>query len=148
MSYVDRLDRRDVVDAKTFATYAHQRLGCPASTIKDITILRKQVKEFFAKNEQATWATMCNVVDWAKARKKRPHSVYVLVAWAKFAFADGYLPDLIPTNRDPELETLIEAALEVETDPHWRERLFTSYGPGRRVVYEEWLATHPTQHSA
>lgn len=140
MSHTQPLEREEVVDPVTLAKYAQQRVGIPYPTVKDMTILRKKAKWFLDNNPEASWQTFVRVLDWIKAKHKHPATVWWLVDAAKWAYGDGYLPELAAKERtDSELETEINAALEVETDLTWRRRLNTATGvEARRDVLEEW----------
>lgn len=131
----------EVVDAKSFASYAQQRLGIPYPTRKSIAVLNKALKEFFAQYPQADYGTMCRLVEWAIAKRKRFAHTYSLVYAFRYAYKDGYLPELDPNRErtNDDLEALIEAALVVEKDPEWRRRLMVAHGvKARSEVYEAW----------
>lgn len=137
------LDRNEVDDWKSYASYVQQQTGIPYPTSKEIPTLRKTLREFFDDQPNANYFTLCRIVDWAKARKRRYASVYGLVCngW-KYAWADGYLPELDPDyqQKDEDLEALITAAIEREDNPEWVRRLIVAQGnESRRRVYEAWL---------
>lgn len=138
MSFIDRLRPEDVKDIDTFAEYVSQVLGTPYNTLNDKIVLRKKLKEFEKNVPNGTWQTLVRTCDWAKARKKRPAHSYLVVDWVRYAWADGYLPDLDEKPQDQELEAGIRAALEVETDPEWRRRLIGAEGRARKEVYVAW----------
>lgn len=125
---------------KAFAEYTQQVMGVPYPTIKDMTILRKKAKEFFKNCPNATWGTLCRVVQWAKARKRRPSRVWMLVDMFREAWSAGYLPELDRAARvDDNVEAGIERALEQEDRPEWRARLLGARGvTARREALTEW----------
>ena len=131
----------DVHDAKTFATYCQQTLGIPYPRQQDIRYLHKSLREFFEHYPQADYYTLCRIVEWAKAKKKRYAHVNKLVYAFRYAYADGFLPELDPNSEpvDEQLEELIEAALKEETDDEWRRRLMIARGvTARTEVYQAW----------
>ena len=139
--FVGPIKPSDVHDAHSFAAYAQQKLGTPYPTGKSIAILKKALKEFLEHYPQADYNTMCRVVEWAKVKKKRYPHVNQLVYAFRYAYADGYLPELDPNTEivDEDLEAQIEAALRDERDEEWRRRLITASGPtARREVFDAW----------
>lgn len=128
---------------KAFANYVQQTLGVPYPTIKDMTILRKKTKLFFQNVPDADWKTLCKVVQWAKARKRRPPRVFMVVEMFRDAWAAGYLPELDRHARvDETVEAGIERALAVETRPEWRARLLGASGvTARAAAFAEWQQT-------
>lgn len=139
--FIGPIKPTDVHDAMSFAAYAQQKLGTPYPTGKSIAMLKKSLNEFFEHYPQADYLTMCRVVEWARAKKKRyPHANQLVYAF-RYAYADGYLPELDPNTEvvDEDLEAQIEAALRDERDEGWRHRLITAAGPtARREVFEAW----------
>jgi hypothetical protein len=125
--------------ANVFAVYCRQRLGVPGATVKDLLILKARARQFFEENPGASWLTLCRVIDWCRSRKWRLAKVWNVFDCAGFAFQDGFLPELDPSDEDPELEQEIQRALEVETRESWQRRLIVSRGAtARRMVLEEW----------
>lgn len=136
-----------MVDARSFADYVRQILGTPTSTIKDFVMLQKKLKEHQEAWPNADWQTLVRTVDWAKARKKRPTRSWLLVEWVRFAWADGYLPELDAKPVDQQLEEAISKALEVETDAEWRYRLLGAEGRARKEVYVAWKTAQMSSSS-
>lgn len=137
MSYVDQLTLNDIHDKDTLAEYARQMLGIPIFR-KDIGILGKNARSFFADNPNATWQTLGRTVQWCATKKFRPNHLFGLISCVRHAYADGMLPELERTD-DEQLETDITAALQVETDPYWRRVLNASQGGHRKSAYLAWL---------
>lgn len=135
------LKPKHVVDAKTFAVYTQQRLGVPTPTIANLVILRKRIKGLFAEYPQMDYGSLCKIVEWAKGKRKRYSQTYQVVAAFRYAWKDGYLPELDPkVIQDDTLEANIEAALLVETDPELRRKLHVATTiDGRRYAYQYWL---------
>jgi hypothetical protein len=131
------LKPEDVVDADTFSNYVRQVFGTPGN-ITDLVVLRKKLKEYQNTWPNADWNALLRTVDWAKARRKRPAHCYYIVDWVRYAWADGYLPELDAKPVDEALEDAIREALQVETDPEWRRRLAGSEGRARKEVYLAW----------
>lgn len=122
-----------------FAEYAQQKLGVPWPTANDMRILRKKVTEFFGHYPRLTITTLCRVVDWAKSRRRRFDRVWKVVEAFRYAYKDGFLPELDPAGRDEDVETRIAAALAVETDPNWRRWLIVADGvTARTKTITDW----------
>lgn len=128
----------EVVDVPTLAAYIQQNLGTPMVTVKDKTILAKQVKTFFNEFPQADWMTLCRLVAWAKQKNLRPLRVYTPMSWINHAWKQGALPELTVTAEAALLEKTIQAALEVEEDDGWRLMLMMGKGGKRREFAEQW----------
>jgi hypothetical protein len=122
-----------------FSTYCRQRIGIPGATLSDLKMTNKRAKQFFDENPQATWYTLCRVVDWCQSRKWRPARVWNVFDCVGFAFRDGFVPELSPSGEDADLEQEIERALTVEAREEWRRRLIVTQGAAaRKVALEEW----------
>lgn len=128
---------------KAYAEYVQQTVGIPYPTIKDMTILRRKAKDFFAKVPNTDWKTLCRIAQWARAKKRRPPRVFMLVDMFREAWSAGYLPELDRADRvDETVEDGIERALRTETRPEWRARLMGARGvTARREALAEWQAT-------
>lgn len=137
MGFCDRISASDVCDADTLTRYVCQTVGSPYA-FKDTIVMKKKLNEFFAAYPKTSYDTMIKVAHWARAKKKRPAHAFYIVDMARYAWADGALPELDPSNVDSDLETNIRRALEEETNPEWRRRLIGSEGAGRRVVFDAW----------
>lgn len=133
----------DVCDAESFCEYAQQMLGVPWPTYYDKKVLKAKTDEIFKRHPQMTWASICHVADWMRTRHKRPARVWMIPESFREAWAAGKLPELDPRDHeDGDLERLIQAALQVESDPYWRDRLIGSRGvEARRRTFEAWLTT-------
>lgn len=146
MGWVDRLTVDDVDDWKTFATFCQQETGIPYPTQKQVAALRGAIKEFFTQYPDTDFSTLCNIVRWAKERRKRYATpANLLRGGFRYAWEDGYLPELDPNYNDvdEELEVDIEGALAVEKDVVWRRRLIVAQtNQARSDVYSEWLKQH------
>lgn len=122
-----------------FAEYAQQILGVPYPTVKDMTVLRKRIKQFFEYYPRANYFTLCRIVSYCKTRRRRYAKTFMLLEEYRNAWVDGCLPELDPQETDEELEAAIAAALEVEERTSWRTRLIGAGGlTARRKAYEEW----------
>ena len=133
------LNYRDVKTYNDFTAFMQQAVGCPIPTKKDIAITRKKLNELQENYPDVQLGLLAQgLVEWAKTRHKRFESVWRIVACWKYAFKDGFLPDM-NTVKMGELDELIEGALEIESDPRWRERLQYSIGEtARSEVVEAW----------
>lgn len=140
VSYLQYVEGVEVVDAKSFATYCQQRMGVPYPTVKNMATLKRRSKEVFATYPDATWQTFVRTLDWCMSHHRRFAETYSIVAFVKYAWRDGYLPELDPkVPVDEYLEHQIESILKQETDADWRYRLMASTGvEARRRVYNAW----------
>ena len=123
-----------------FANYVQQTLGCPWPTKQDQIVLRKRLKECFEAIPEADYYTLCRTVQWARARKRRPPRVWMVVDYVRDAWSQGALPELDPANRtDKKLEEAIAAALKIEKRDGWRRRLLGAQGlDARQEAYRAW----------
>lgn len=128
---------RDVNDVDSFCDYIQQMLGTPHITIKDKMILRKMVKETFDQHPTMTWGYLCRIVDWAKDKKRRPARGYTVMSYLNFAWRDHYIPDL-PSEWEVSFKKRLDKALQIETDPDWRQRLSMSLGQYQIDALDEW----------
>src|SRR5690606_16911809 len=142
MGWVDQLSASDVVDANSFAQYCQQETGIPLLRGRKIIALRKEIKIFFDTYPHATYFTLCRLVDWAKAKKKRYADASNLLSKGfRLAWVDGYLPELDPNYMpiDTDLEEKIEKAIAVETNQIWlRKLVIAKGGSSAQEVYESW----------
>lgn len=131
------LEEEDPFEA--FAEYVQQQLGVPWPTIKDKTILRRKIKEFFAATPQADWGTLCRTVQYCKSRKIRFQRIWMPLESVREAYSRGYLPELGSTEQDASLEEQIKQALEQEERPDWRARLLGARtSKARELALREW----------
>lgn len=140
MGFIDDIVIADVVDCKTWGGFAQQTCGTPYPTFKYVAKATKRVKEMFELYPNADWQTMARVAIWARAKKRRFATLYGLASSWRYAWKDGFLPELdAPTHVDEETEAAIAKALLTETSPIWRERLIAAEGKkARRQIYEAW----------
>lgn len=126
--------------AFAFAEYVQQVMGVPWPTNNDIVVLRKKVGEFFSHYPNADYYTLCRVVGWCRARRKRFQRVWMVVDCFRDAYVAGALPELDCDRQDGDVEAGIAAALDVESDPSWRRRFLACQGPQmRREALDDWL---------
>jgi hypothetical protein len=130
---------------RAFAEYCQQTIGTPWPTLKDMTILRKKIKEFFEHYPRCDYRSLCRVANWCRARKRRPTRAWLVIESFRDAWRDGYLPELDPAERREEnIEEAITFALDEEHRPEWRRRLMAARGvEARREAYQEWLNDRP-----
>lgn len=138
-----RIEAAEVNDPRSFAEYCQQKAGIPYPGYRQMPALRKTLATFFEQNPKFSYPMLCRVVDWVRARKRRVPHAHMVPSMFRYAWADGYLPELDPSEQvDDRVEAAIKAALVVETDPDWRRRLLGSRGlRARREVLEAWRAT-------
>ena len=139
MGWADFIAIEDVKNARTWAGYASQTAGIPYPTTKELVVVNKESAKLFEMYPNLTWSGLCQLALWAKARRRRYANAGQLLRHYKFAYQDGYLPEIDSEWPTRQLDEQITAALLVEQSPEWRRRLLTSRGEGRKRVYEAWL---------
>lgn len=123
-----------------YTRYAQQVLGIPYASTKDMVVLRQRVDDVFDRCPQATWYSLCRIVNWCKTKRIRKPRVYMLVDLVPEAWAARVLPELDEPVRDENIERRIADALVVETDPSWRRRLIGAMGnSSRNRVLNDWM---------
>lgn len=132
---------QDVKDAESFATYAQQQIGVPYPTLKMMIATKGTIKRMFAENPGLNWSSLPRIVEWAKARKKRYATLTSLLAGFRWAFQDGYLPELSESFEErTNVDELVYAALRVEKDPDWRRALMLTDSLQEKVsIYNKWV---------
>lgn len=140
MKFQGMVTRENVVDSKTFARYVQQRLGVPYPTAKNLVILNKAIKSFFEEYPHLGYESLCNLVDWAKARNKRFADTYVLVNMYRFAWQDGFLPELDPIDFEAQsFQEKEDFLLDRESDPYWRNKIMDAQTvDAKQAIYEAW----------
>lgn len=130
----------EVKDARTYANFIQQELGTPYPSTKTLPMLSRNCKDFFEQYPQANWMTLVRVVEFCRARKKRPAHAHGVLGQVRYAYSAGFLPELSPRDQvDSDLEERIAEALQSEQDEQWRHRLLASSGiEARRQVYVAW----------
>lgn len=137
-SFFGVMTKEEVKDPKSYANYVQQNIGTPYPTVKQMVILRKNIKSLFDQYPDADYGTLVRLVEWAKAKNKKFAHSYALVASFRYAWKDGYLPELDP-NPTREIDQAIEAALSKETDEEWCRRLAMASGiEVKTEIYEAW----------
>jgi len=137
---VNFIKSNDVRDAESLARYIQQTVGVPWPTLKDMTVLRRSVNEFFQHYPDLDYLTLCRVADWCRSKKRRFARVWQVVPQFRWAYADGALPEVDQVRHtDVDVEDAIREAVAVETDDVWLDRLVCSQGRSlRREVLERW----------
>lgn len=127
-----------VTDYETAAKFCQQQVGCGYVTGKDLGIFKKKVNELFDHYPAADWQTIVRTAEWAKARRRRFAHLFQLVEAVRYAYEDGYLPELDPRNQ-ADVDDQIREALRDELDPDWRRRLMIAQGmQAKSMVLEQW----------
>jgi hypothetical protein len=137
MGWADQITRDQVKNLDTLADYCRQVAGVPYPTKQMKGKALKEAKRLMEEYPTLTWPGLANLAHWAKDNKCRFSSFVPLLASFRYAYRDGYMPELEVTE-DGRIEELLEAALAVETDQEWRRRLITARGNGRKIVYAAW----------
>ena len=138
MGWCDVILMKDVKDAKTFATFATQTTGMPYPSHQMLGKTNKLAKEIFEAYPCVTWETLCKVVLWSKDKKRRFASVYNCLNSYRYAYADGWLPEMDIDVATKIMDERIAGALRVEKDPEWLRRLVEARGPYREKIYKSW----------
>jgi hypothetical protein len=137
-----------VTDADSAEQYIMQQVGIGHVTAKDGAIFRKKVKEMFEHYPTADWQTLVRTAQWAKARRRRFAHLYQLVEAVRYAYEDGYLPELDPNNQG-DVDEQIQSVLRREQDPNWRRRLLVAQGMQAKVaVLEMWQQVHQGEYES
>lgn len=137
-SFYGIMKKEEVKDAKTLAQYIQQRLGTPYPTTQGMIVLKQNIKHIFKLYPDANYQTLIKVVDWAKTKGQKYAHCHSLVAAYRYAWRDGYLPELDP-NPTKEIDRLIEDALQSETDSDWCRRLIMASGiEAKTNTYKAW----------
>lgn len=118
------IERSEVTDVDSFMEYVRQSFGCPITT-RDMVAFRTNAKTFFDNNPQLTLNDMVQVVDWCRAKKKRPRTLSGIFHFTKDAFGSKVLSNRGRTEAE-RLNDEFYDALEVEQDPEWRNWLMTA----------------------
>jgi hypothetical protein len=127
-----------VCDIDTAKQYVMQQVGIGYVTVKDTAVFRKKVKELFENYPGADWQTIVRTTEWAKSRRRRFAHLFQLVEAVRYAYEDGYLPELDPRHNG-DLDEQIREVLRAEEDPAWRRRLMLAQGMQAKVaVLEMW----------
>lgn len=138
MGWADRISVDEVRDIKTFSDYARQVCGVPYPTKSSMGAATKFVNELFEQYPALTWEALCQIPLWAKMKKRRfPHSLALLQSY-RYAYSDGYLPELDISAEEKVLQIKLAEALRDEKDPEWRRMLLEARGSARKTVFEEW----------
>lgn len=129
--------------AKAFCEYAQQVAGIAWPTGADIAIVRKKAKTFFEHYPHTDWRTLCRVVQWCKARRRRPPRIWMVLDKFRDAHTAGFLPELDSQEQiEQHIECGIADALASETREGWRRRLIMARGPQqKRSVLSEWQSS-------
>lgn len=140
MGYADRIKRHEVTNTKLLAAYCQQETGIPLPSGQQYIIVNKNIKEIFKQYPQANYLTLCSVIEWAKKKGiKYSHVGNLVHKGLRFAYLEGYLPELDPRNHPNNIDNLIRDAIQVETDDYWIDRLIRSTTTeGKEATYESW----------
>jgi hypothetical protein len=79
---------------RAFAEYCQQTIGTPWPTLKDMTILRKKIKEFFEHYPRCDYRSLCRVANWCRARKRRPTRAWLVIE----SFRDAWRTATCPSS--------------------------------------------------
>lgn len=135
--------------ADVFCKYVQQAVGVPFPTGKDIVIVRRRAKEFFAAYPHTNWYTLCRVANWCKARKRRPTRPWMVIDHFRDAWSAGFIPELNDTTRVNEsVEERIAKVLQVERRESWRRRFVMAQGEARERVLSEWESEQRSSSSS
>lgn len=130
-----------VKDMDSAEQFIKQQIGIGYVTLKDGVIFRKKVTEMFKNYPGSSWQTLVRTTEWAKSRRKRYARLHELVEAVRFAYADGYLPEL-DANNEEKIDAEIRSVLQTEMDPAWRRRLLVAQGMRAKMsVLEDWHAS-------
>lgn len=150
MGFADRIKRQDVINAKKLAAYCQQETGIPYPSGNQFIVVNVAIKNIFENYPQATYLTLCAIVDWSKKNNRRyAHVGNLLNKGLRYAYLEGYLPELDPRNHPGDLHNLMIEAYNSETNEYWKDRLLRGDDPNiREAIYEEWLRYTESTDSA
>lgn len=127
-----------VTDRDALQQFIQQQLGVGYVTNNDQAIYRRKLKELFEHEPRATWATMISTVEWAKTRRKRFSRLYQVIESVRYAYEDGFLPEL-DTDTETLLDEQIREVLQTEDDPNWRRKLLVAQGStAKSAMLDMW----------
>lgn len=134
------LGPEEVNSPETLARYCQEQTGIPYPTGAQIAGLRKTVKGFFAEYPDATYITLTNLVQWSKIKSRRyAHVANLISGGLRYAYLDGYLPELNPRTKRGNIDELIDEALRQEQDPERRNALMAPWTQAaKEAAYQEW----------
>ncbi len=136
MSYVTNLKPHEVDTPEKLARFCQEQTGIPYPTGVQMGLLKKKIKEFLEDNPKATYSSLTNLVLWSKDKGRRyAHVANLVSGGVRYAYMDGYLPELDPNKTDKSLDELITDAINVETDPQKKMMLINSWS---LEAYEQW----------
>lgn len=140
MGFADRIKRSEVTNVRKLAYYCQQETGIPVPDGKQYLIVSANINEIFTQFPQANYQTLCSVIEWAKQKGVRyAHVGNLIKKGLRYAYLEGYLPELDPRNHPDNIDNLIRAALRVETDDYWLDRLIRSTTTeGKEATYRSW----------
>jgi hypothetical protein len=118
------VERSDVHDMDSLMEYIRQSFGCPVMS-RDIVAFRTNAKEFFENNPDLTVADMAVVVDWCRAKQKRPRTLSGIFYFTKDAFAAKVLANRSRSHSERVNDEFYDA-LSSETDVEWRNWLLAA----------------------
>lgn len=128
MSYVVNLKPHEVDTPEKLARFCQEQTGIPYPSGAQIATLKKGINEFFLMYPQATYSSLTNIVLWAKANNKRYSQTATLIKGGlRFAFVDGYLPEIDPKYSQKTLDEQLTDAINVEKDPQKKMMLINSW---------------------
>ena len=127
-----------VCDLDTCEQFIMQQVGIGHVTANDRGIFKKKVQELFDHYPEADWQTLVRTAEWAKTRRRRYARLFQLVEAVRYAYEDGYLPELDPRGTG-DVDAQIREVLQEEQDPAWRRRLLVAQGmQAKLAVLEMW----------
>lgn len=138
MHQFTRVRANEVTDLESLQRYIMEQLGVGYVTKNDAAIYRKKMKELFEYYPAADMQTMVRVVEWAKTRRRRFARLFQVVESVRYAYEDGFLPELDPNNTQ-DVDEQISEILQTEKDPTWRRRFLTAQGAtAKSVIVDQW----------
>ncbi len=138
--HLRRLTPQDVTDADKLAEYTRQQLGCPSVSVMEKNKLKTMTRKFFEEHPHVDWMTLVRTVQYCKAKRRRIPYVWSIVDQVRWAWSDGFLPELdAKINAPTRLDEQIARVLLNEERPGWRYRLLTTVGDeNRQALLDAW----------
>lgn len=136
MSFVTNLKAEEVDTPEKLARFCQEQTGVPYPTGAQIGALKKAINAFFKEYPNATYKSLTNLVLWSKEKNKRYAKVANLVTGGmRYAYVDGYIPEIDPRYNQRSLDELMSEAINLETDPQKKMMLLNSWS---LEAYEKW----------
>jgi hypothetical protein len=141
MSYANNLSPEEVNDPDTLARFCQEQTGIPYPTGKQMAFLKTSIRKFFEAYPEATYVSLTNLVQWSKVKNRRyAHIANLINGGLRYAYIDGYVPEIDPRTKRGNIDALIDDALRIEQNPVKRIALMGPWTQAaKEAAYTSWL---------